>query len=47
MPGVTYYYWLQELEIDGETNVYGPISGKINGAGAPYGAIIFLPLVMR
>ena len=47
VPGVTYYYWLQELEIDGGTNVYGPISGKISGADVPSGAIVFLPLVMR
>ncbi len=47
VPAVTYYYWLQELEIDGGTNVYGPISGKIGGAGRPSGAIVFLPLMMR
>ena len=47
VPGVTYYYWLQELEIDGGTNVYGPISSKINGADHAGGNAIFIPLVMR
>lgn len=31
VPGVSYYYWLQELEWTGATSIYGPIIGKIPG----------------
>jgi SdrD B-like domain len=44
-PGVTYTYWLQEVEIDGTTNLYGPASnGPQPSAG---GYRVALPMVIR
>ena len=31
LPGVTYYYQLQEIEKNGQTNFYGPISVRAGG----------------
>ncbi len=39
-PGVTYWYWLQEVTADGLTADYGVVSGRMPGPGW-----IFLPLV--
>jgi hypothetical protein len=44
-PGTTYYYWLQESEIGGGTNTYGPTSTVGTGSAAFYQQ--FLPFVMR
>jgi uncharacterized repeat protein (TIGR01451 family) len=44
-PGATYYYWLQESEIGGSTNTYGPTSTVGSGSAAVYQQ--FLPFVMR
>lgn len=42
--GATYTYWLQEVEVDGSSNEYGPAT-----AGAPQdlGTRVFLPLIIR
>jgi uncharacterized repeat protein (TIGR01451 family) len=44
-PGAIYYYWLQEREIDGATNTYGPTSTVGTGSAAVYQQ--FLPFVTR
>jgi len=31
LPGLTYYYQLQEVEKDGKVNTYGPISARASG----------------
>lgn len=31
LPGMTYYYQLQEVEKDGKVNTYGPISARASG----------------
>jgi uncharacterized repeat protein (TIGR01451 family) len=48
-PGVRYTYWLQEIELDGTHNEYGPIQGGVglNGGDLPTNSSlrIFLPMV--
>jgi uncharacterized repeat protein (TIGR01451 family) len=44
-PGAIYYYWLQESEIGGATNTYGPTSTVGTSSAAVYQQ--FLPFVMR
>jgi uncharacterized repeat protein (TIGR01451 family) len=43
--GVTYSYWLQEIELNGHTNEYGPARAATGTAGAQYR--VFLPLAGR
>ena len=47
LPGVTYYYWLQELEWTGATSIYGPITGRIPGEdpGSGVPTNVFIPIV--
>ena len=42
-----YWYWLDEVEIDGSRNEYGPVSGRVAGVGSGEEGIrqLFLPLV--
>ena len=42
--GVAYTYWLEEVELDGTTNQYGPVSTAPQLAG---GSTVMLPLVIR
>jgi uncharacterized repeat protein (TIGR01451 family) len=44
-PGVTYTYWLQETELDGTTNGYGPAAAVLQAAQVGYRT--YLPLVRR
>lgn len=39
-PGVTYYYWLEEINTSGEPTLYGPLQ-----IGGPY--TLYLPLSKR
>jgi hypothetical protein len=39
-PGVTYYYQLQEVEIDGRVNSYGPIAVHVQGLDWRYVAVL-------
>ncbi|HEX9371099.1 MAG TPA: hypothetical protein VF897_08835, partial [Roseiflexaceae bacterium] len=43
--GVTYSYWLQEVELNGHTNEYGPVRAATGTAGTQYR--VFLPLAVR
>ncbi len=44
--GQTYYYWLQNIDIDGSYNYYGPVTATVNGGpGGPETPVI--PLVNR
>lgn len=43
--GNTYAYWLQEVELDGSTNEYGPITVSYDTSAIS--TRIFLPLVLR
>jgi len=45
VPGVPYRYWLQEVEINGATNEYGPVTVLSTTASSTYQ--ITLPLVIR
>jgi uncharacterized repeat protein (TIGR01451 family) len=51
VPGVPYYYWLQELELTGYTVIYGPTAGMIapadDGGDDPVHRVyfMFLPVV--
>jgi hypothetical protein len=44
-PGVTYSYWLEEVEIDGGTNEYGPAQPAIEPAAGEHR--LYLALFMR
>jgi hypothetical protein len=44
-PGVTYTYWLEEVELGGATNVYGPATAAAAAGGDSY--TLFLPSVTR
>jgi len=28
-PGKTYYYWLEAINLDGSTELFGPVSGRL------------------
>jgi len=43
--GVAYSYWLQEVELNGNTNEYGPARVASGTTGVRYR--IFLPLAVR
>jgi hypothetical protein len=42
---VTYSYWLQEIEIDGTTNEYGPARAAIKPNGGAYR--VSVPIAVR
>jgi uncharacterized repeat protein (TIGR01451 family) len=43
--GITYTYWLQETEINGTHNEYGPATARFQPAGGTHG--LFIPLATR
>jgi uncharacterized repeat protein (TIGR01451 family) len=43
--GVHYTYWLQEVEVSGKTNEYGPASAVLGPAAGQYR--VFVPIVQR
>jgi protocatechuate 3,4-dioxygenase beta subunit len=45
-PGGTYYYWLQMLDVQGDTDLYGPVSVEMP-AGAPARYRYFLPAIYK
>jgi hypothetical protein len=30
-PGLTYYYWVEQVRVDGTTHMNGPVSGRAGG----------------
>ncbi len=44
-PGVTYTYWLMEVENDGAITIHGPATSTTQPAIGPYRVI--LPLIIR
>jgi hypothetical protein len=48
VPGLTYYYWLVEVENHVEDATYGPVSVAIRSASATSGGFaLYLPVVIR
>ena len=49
--GILYYYWLAEVEVDGNTNEYGPVSARVGseaqGASDTDTNMLYLPIVNR
>ncbi len=43
--GVRYEYWLQEMELDGDRNEYGPIQGQWGSVGPEEAIWLHLPLI--
>jgi hypothetical protein len=44
VPGVTYYYKLEDVDLTGRRTLYGPAQAT---AAAWHGHVIYLPLVSR
>ena len=47
--GVLYYYWLAEVEVDGNTEEFGPVSAQIGYGvrGEAQRGILYLPIINR
>jgi uncharacterized repeat protein (TIGR01451 family)/fimbrial isopeptide formation D2 family protein len=46
-PGTTYYYWLQETEVNGQTNDYGPVSTAAEPGVRQRETTVYLPVLAR
>ena len=45
--GITYYYWLQEVETTGRLHEYGPARANNTANPAPDALKLFLPMLIR
>jgi uncharacterized repeat protein (TIGR01451 family) len=46
-PGVTYHYWLVEVELGGVQNDYGPAALRVGASAADEANPIYLPMLIR
>ena len=51
VPGATYYYWLEDVDMSGTLTMHGPVSARLAGAGdgnaqPSMSYVIFLPAII-